>query len=137
MERIKAIPAKLEKSKVKKARILVVDDEEGICNMLRKILAKEGYEVETAQDARTGINLYKKNKYNLMFMDVVMPGLGGLKALKEIKKINAKAKVILITGKPIDRRIFDKLAEGGAYTCIKKPFRLDELINIVNHALVK
>ena len=113
-------------------RILVVDDEISVCDFLIDFLTLKGYEVHTASDGYTAINKVKKINPCLVLLDIIMPGISGIKVLKEIKKLNSKIKVIMFTAVP------DQIKESidlGAYDYIKKPMSLDHVGNIVMHAL--
>ena len=122
--------------KLREGKILVVDNEEGICNILKKLLEGQGYQVTSTQKGREAVNFCSKNKYDLAIIDMVMPELSGLQVFKEIKKIDNRARAIFITGKPLDRHIAHELA-AGPYLYFKKPFKLDELIKVVNRTLAR
>jgi CheY-like chemotaxis protein len=75
-------------------RILVVDDEVAICNLLRKFLTPKGYDVYTALDGRTAIAKVKAVRPHIVLLDIIMLGMGGLEALKGIKRIDPRVGVI-------------------------------------------
>ena len=70
-------------------KILVVDDELEVCNALREFLSLKGYEVHTAQDGVTAISQVKEVKPHIVLLDMIMPGMGGIDVLKEIKRIDS------------------------------------------------
>ncbi|ODS30584.1 MAG: putative two-component response regulator protein, partial [Candidatus Scalindua rubra] len=81
------------KEDVSKTTILVVDDEFSIRETLKGILEDRGYKVDVAEDGHTAIEMAKKTHFDIMFIDVVMPGIDGFKTLEEIKKLDPKTNV--------------------------------------------
>jgi two-component system NtrC family sensor kinase len=80
------------------ARILVVDDEESIRNLMRMTLELDGYEVSTAADGPTALDIFEKDNPEVVLLDVRLPGMSGIEILDRIKAINQDAEVIIITG---------------------------------------
>ena len=78
-------------------RILVVDDEEHICELYRDELAEEGYEVELARDGVEALRKFDSFRPDLVTLDVKMPGLDGLEVLRRIREKNASVPVLLLT----------------------------------------
>lgn len=108
--------------------VLVVDDEEYIRNTIHYFFSEKGCRVIQAEDGEYALDLASKQGFDIIFMDYLMPKMGGLEAAKRIKKLNSNAKIVFITGREtIDRREFQK---AGVYGIIKKPFDLRELLNI-------
>jgi len=79
-------------------KILVIDDEKPTLSMFGLFLGAYGYEVFTAENGLEGIELFKKERPPIVLTDIKMPGMDGLTVLKEIKKIDPKTQVIVITG---------------------------------------
>jgi DNA-binding response OmpR family regulator len=115
-------------------RILVVDDEGAVCDLLKDFLTLKGYEVYTASDGYTAINKAKEVSPHLVLLDIVMPGISGIKVLKEIKKLNPKTGVIIITAVP-DQGIITEGIDFGAYDYIRKPMKLNHVENAVMLAI--
>jgi len=115
-------------------RIFVVDDEIAVCDLLKDFLTLKGYEVYTASDGYTAINKINKISPHIVLLDIVMPGISGIKVLKEIKKSNPKTKVIMITAVP-DHGIIAESIDLGAYDYITKPMNLNHVENLVIHAM--
>jgi len=113
-----------------KASILIVDDETGMRETLLDILEDVGYHVAIAVDGYEAIQKVEENAFDVIFMDVKMPGLDGIDAFKEIKKIQPAATVVLITAYAVDDRIRDALREG-AYRVLNKPLDLQTMIDLV------
>jgi two-component system, NtrC family, response regulator HydG len=114
-----------------KANILVVDDEFSTRETLRGVLEDRGYQVAVAEDGHTAIEMAEKTHFDIMFIDVVMPGIDGFKTLEEIKKIDPKTKVIIMTGYDIEDLV-EKAISRGASTCISKPIdNMDKLLQLL------
>src|SRR6266496_5643867 len=106
----------------KKGSILVVDDEEVMRDVLESLLAAEGYQVELARSGEEGLDKFQQRPYDLVLLDVSMPGMGGLRTLEEFLKLDAEAVVVMITA----YATFDTAIaawEKGAFGCIRKPFQ--------------
>jgi excisionase family DNA binding protein len=79
-------------------RVLVVDDEEGIRDLLSRTLALAEYEVETTADGRSALESIRNDGYKLLIADLRMPGMDGLTLIREVKQINPHLPIIIITG---------------------------------------
>ena len=106
-------------------KILVVDDEMNICEIIRTYFEKEGYEVKTANDGVEGVNFFKMYDPDLVLLDVMMPKKDGWQVCREIREISQKP-IIMITAKD---DVFDKVLglELGADDFVVKPFDMKEL----------
>jgi DNA-binding NtrC family response regulator len=114
--------------------ILVVDDEKEICTVLSDNLSQEGYRVFTANSGKTALELVKKEKPDLVLLDIRMPEMDGIEVLRRIKKMKKEIVVIMLTayGTLETARKAMKL---GAYDYITKPFDLFSLKSIVKEGL--
>lgn len=101
--------------------ILVVDDEKEIQNILKKILSKEGFKVEMAGNGAEALSKFKKKRFDLLITDLRMPVRGGAEMLSEIERLDARIKVIVLTGYPLDPFTQKKVSEG-RYLHFEKPF---------------
>lgn len=114
------------------ARILIVDDSPTEIHILKSMLKKGGYEVFTAQSGEEGINTAKTEKPDLILMDVVMPGINGFQATRELSKTpeTAHIPIVIITTK---NQQTDKVwaTRQGAKDYIVKPVRENELLGSV------
>ncbi len=118
----------------KKERILVVDDEKIVRESLFHWFEEEGYNVDTAEDAEIALRKFDKGKYDLLLVDMKMPGMSGLELLTKIKEIDKETIVILITAfASVPSAI--KALKDGAYDYVTKPVDPDELEHLVKKAL--
>jgi len=114
--------------------ILVVDDEESICQSLRGILSDEGYEVRTAGSGEDAIKAIEEDVPDLVLLDIWLPGMDGLEALKIIKAETPQVPVIMMSGHgTIETAV--KATKLGAFDFIEKPISLEKVVLLVNHAL--
>ena len=114
----------------KKGTILVCDDEEIMRDVLETILTGAGYKVDLAKTGEEAVESYEQKTYDVVLMDVSMPGVGGLTALEEIIRMDSEAVVLMITAyATFDTAIsaWDKGAEG----CIRKPFQNEQILALV------
>jgi DNA-binding NtrC family response regulator len=110
----------------KRGSILVVDDEEIMRDVLETLLSAEGYRVDLSKNGEEGLDTYTKRPYDVVLLDVSMPGIGGLRALEEFLKLDADAVVLMITA----YATFDTAIaawEKGAFGCIRKPFQNEHI----------
>ncbi|MDZ7264549.1 MAG: response regulator [candidate division KSB1 bacterium] len=116
------------------ANILVVDDERGIREGCRRILAAEGYLVDQAEDGKQGLALLQQKTYDLMLVDLMMPVMGGLELMDAIQQQHLDVLVIVITGYATIETAVEAMKHG-AYDYIPKPFSPDQLLAVVNRGL--
>lgn len=107
-------------------KILIVDDDQNICELLRLYLAKEGYETLIAHDGEKALELFEQNKPNMVLLDVMMPRMDGWEVCRRIRA-QANTPIIMLTAKG---ETFDKVLglELGADDYITKPFAMRELM---------
>jgi DNA-binding NtrC family response regulator len=113
-----------------KASILIVDDEVGMCETLLDILAEMGYHTVIAADGHEAIQKAKENAFDVIFMDIRMPGINGVDALKEIKRLHPETAVVLMTAYAIDDRIREA-QRVGAYSVLDKPLDVETIISLI------
>lgn len=111
-------------------RVLVVDDEIAIRNLLKEFLSRKGYDVYTASDGRTAIAKVKEIRPHIVLLDIMMPGRGGIDTLKEIKKVDPRVGVIMLTA-IFDEELGKRAIELGAYDYITKPVSFDYLETVL------
>jgi DNA-binding NtrC family response regulator len=118
----------------KKGSVLICDDEEIMRDVLETILTTAGYRVELAKKGEEALELYSIKPYDVVLMDVSMPGIGGLTALEEMLKIDPDAVIIMITA----YATFDTAIsawEKGAHGVIRKPFQNDQILAFVSKGI--
>jgi len=118
------------------AKILVVDDEPNICRVLDRLLTREGHDVETMSNAQMALEKLNGTKYDLILLDIKMPGMNGIEFYNHMKDIapSLRRKVVCITGDVISAKN-KAFLEKAKIPCITKPFAVDELIHQVKLGL--
>ncbi|PYS97978.1 MAG: hypothetical protein DMF63_18165 [Acidobacteria bacterium] len=120
----------------KKGSILVCDDEEIMRDVLDTILSTAGYKVDLARTGEEALEAYSQKSYDLVLMDVSMPGMGGLTALEELIKVDPEAVVLMITAfATFDTAI--SAWEKGANGVIRKPFQNEQILGFVAKGIKK
>ena len=111
--------------------ILIADDDLDVLESTQYILLDEGYEVITAHDGADAVDMYKKYKPNIAFLDIRMPGLNGYEAFFDIKKYDSDAKIIFITAFSVDDKKTEKAREMGLIDLLHKPIEFKQIIEII------
>lgn len=119
------------------ARILVIDDEIYIRQLLTEILEKAGYEVVSAPEGRTGLKLYDQQPFDVVITDMVMPEYSGINTINDLVRNHPRAKIIAISGGgEIEPERYLSIAEIiGAKYIIYKPFKKEEILKAVEGLL--
>lgn len=114
-------------------KILIIDDEPTVRDVIGKFLVHRGYQVHAAESGREGIAEFKKTTFDLVVTDLGMPGQSGWQVAREIKRLNPKTLVVLMSGwaADVDAR---KLNENGVDRIVHKPFNVDEVLGLVEEA---
>ncbi|RMG68535.1 MAG: sigma-54-dependent Fis family transcriptional regulator [Nitrospirae bacterium] len=120
----------------RKEKILIVDDEKSMNEVLRILLESEGFEVTSAFDGSEGIEYLKKDIYDLVITDIRMPEVDGFQVLKTAKELSPDTVVIMITAYGSNDSVINAM-KLGAYDYIHKPFQVDEIRIVINKALEK
>jgi two-component system nitrogen regulation response regulator NtrX len=115
-------------------KILIIDDEPGIRKTLAAILEDEQYQAVTAEDALRGLEILEEEPADLVFLDVLLPRLGGLEALERIRKDWPRTEVVVISGHAnVDMAV--RAVKLGAFDFLEKPLSLDRVLTVCNNAL--
>src|SRR5205085_2567643 len=120
----------------KKGSVLICDDEEIMRDVLETILSGAGYKVELAKTGEEAVELYSQRSFDVVLMDVSMPGIGGLTALEELIKIDSEAVVLIVTA----YATFDTAIsawEKGATGVVRKPFKNEQILALVAKGIKK
>ena len=115
--------------KVPTARILVIDDNLAVVDILATVLAEEGYEVSSAVTSDEGLELFIQSRPDLVLLDIALPGMSGIEMLKQIRSIARTARVVMVSG--VDPTRAREALELGALACVDKPFDLATLKAVV------
>jgi CheY-like chemotaxis protein len=119
---------------MRSARILVIDDEEAVRDILSRMLMTKGHQVETASDGDEGIERFKKQPFDLVFTDLGMPKLSGWEVGKALKELNPKIPVVMITGWGMELSR-EKMSENGIDLMISKPFNFEQVTQLIFEAM--
>lgn len=116
------------------ATLVIVDDETGIVEEVKSFFEEEGHRVYTADSGEQGIEVIRKRKPDLVFIDVKLPDISGLQVLEETRKISPRSKTIVITGY-VDQKLIDQAEKLGRDAFLQKPFDLETLKREVDRLL--
>ncbi|MFZ5450031.1 MAG: sigma-54-dependent transcriptional regulator [Thermodesulfobacteriota bacterium] len=118
------------------AHILVIDDDKAMRDACFQILSRKGFQVELAPGAKQGLALLERQSFDAILLDLVMPDMDGLEALKKIRALDPDVEVIIITGYGTIQSAVESI-KAGAFHFLSKPFVPDDLRNLVGRALEK
>ncbi len=116
--------------------ILVVDDEKGIREGCRRILTGEGHAVDVAENGKQGLDKVRIAPYDLILVDLMMPVMGGMEFMEEVRQLDQEIIMIVITGFATVETAVEAMKHG-AYDYIPKPFTPDQLVSVLNRGLEK
>ncbi len=117
-------------------RLLIVEDEDTLCESLQRVFSREGYEVDIADSAESAFKLLKGKSYDLIITDIILPGISGIELLAKYRKENPAQKVIIITAYASLVTAMEAI-KAGACDFIAKPLMHDEMKRVVRNALDK
>jgi len=118
----------------RKGSILIVDDEEFVCDIIQESLSSIGHNIVIANSGETAVELLSKSHFDIVFLNLGMPGKGGLEVLREIKTLNPSSVVVVISGKAEDG-ILEEVTTEGAFSFISKPFTAHQIQDTVARIL--
>jgi two-component system, NtrC family, response regulator AtoC len=118
----------------KQHSILIVDDEQGVCDLLTRLFEREGYVVEHTTDSLKAADLVKSLKPNCLLLDVIMPKIAGVEVLASVRLVHPEIKVIMITGHGNLETAMESM-KLGAYDYVTKPFDLAFIKELVARAV--
>ena len=112
------------------AKILIVDDAEFLRVRISKMLSGEGHEILEAENGLKAVDVYKAKSPNVVLMDITMPEMDGLSALKEIRNFDSKARVIMLTALGQESVVLEAV-KSGARDFVVKPFERDRILGAI------
>jgi DNA-binding NtrC family response regulator len=127
--------AKPVAEKNRKARILVIEDEEDVRQLLFDILSSEGHEVEVASDGIQGLDIFRGSDFDLVCTDLGMPKVSGWQVAEEIKRIGRRVPVAIITGWDVNI-MESELKEKAISFVIQKPFQVKQVLGLVKEGVL-
>jgi len=128
------VPAPVPEKELTSARILVIDDEDSVRDILARMLTAKGHQVVSASGGQEGIEKFKSESFDLVFTDLGMPKVSGWDVGKAVKKMNATVPVAMITGWGMELNK-EKMTENGIDLIISKPFNLAQVTELVSEAI--
>jgi DNA-binding NtrC family response regulator len=117
-----------------KSKILIVDDEETVGRSIRKSLQRDDYEIDIALNGEEALRMEGEKAYDVIVVDLMMPGINGMDLLKALKAASPDVQVVMITGYPTMKNTLQAL-QLGAFDFLPKPFLPYDLRNLVARAL--
>ena len=128
------VAAPVPEKELTSARILVIDDEDSVRDILARMLTAKGHQVVSASGGQEGIEKFKSESFDLVFTDLGMPKVSGWDVGKAVKKMNATVPVAMITGWGMELNK-EKMTENGIDLIISKPFNLAQVTELVSEAI--
>jgi CheY-like chemotaxis protein len=122
-----------------RAKILLVDDEKDFLDSWKKLLESVDYDVKIASSGKEAIELVKQEKPDIVFTDLVMPGMDGVEVCKTIKKLYPDVLVVFISGYPfeLENNLVNFIKAGGKDMYLRKPLYKEELFEAINKLMYK
>jgi PAS domain S-box-containing protein len=131
-----AVPPSLIVKEGRKAKILVIDDEESVRNVLSRILSQVNHQVTVAVDGNEGIQLFREKEFDIVLTDLGMPGTSGWEVCRAIKKLSPRTPVGMITGWGMELEQ-EKIREYELDFLISKPFDFSQILRVVDETIQK
>ena len=127
---ISMVMAIIEELLLTKTLVLVVDDHHADRETLKVILEDKGYRVATASDGSEAVDMVKSRHYDIIFLDVRLPDMTGFETFEQVKKIDPRAAVIMMTGYA-EEAVMESAVGAGAFSYLYKPFDMDKVITLI------
>ncbi len=115
-------------------RILIVDDEDDLRELLSHVLSAQGYEIQSASNGEDAISTLKRESFDLALLDIQMPKMNGIQVLRFITEHSPATKTIMLTGFADLKNAMDA-REFGARDFISKPYKLDDVLSTIRQVL--
>ena len=120
-----------KRARVVEGNVLVVDDDPGIVEMLSEVISRKGFKVVGVESGEQALEELEKQHFDLIFLDLVLPGMSGVEALATIKEKDKKAVVVIVTGYGDDPIAMEAMSLGPLFL-IRKPFRIEDIVEVLN-----
>jgi len=120
-----------EQATMVEGNVLVVDDDPGVCELLNDVISGQRYKVVTVDSGERALEEVQRRHFDLIFLDLVLPKMSGVEVLSAIKAKDKKAVVVIITGYGDDPIALEAMSLGPLFL-IRKPFRTDDIIEVLN-----
>jgi CheY-like chemotaxis protein len=119
------------------AQVLIIDDDRGIRQLLRRIIESRGHVVVEADSGRTGVEALQQQPFDLVLTDIVMPDMDGNQAIVQLRKLNAGIRIVAVSGGGRARNLtpLQLAKQFGADRILEKPFRRDDVLRTVEEML--
>ena len=114
-------------------KILIVDDEKEFCSLLTRYFKRDGHTVDCSHDGLIAVEKVKSFDPSIILLDMRMPGISGIEALKKIKGLTSAP--VLCVSAVVDNNVVEECLQNGAYTYVFKPINLDDLSQTIESAL--
>lgn len=115
----------------KNIQVLIIDDDEKICQMFKTVLNEEGIDTDYALSGHSAVEMVRSNNYNMLFIDMVMPGINGLQTLEQIRTFNSNIPVVMISGYSV-AELLETPKKLGIYESIDKPIYISQIMKVIN-----
>ena len=121
---------------MKNFKILFVDDDHQILSIVEQFISRWGYDVSTVSDGREAIEAVRKEAYNIVFTDLIMPEMGGMEILKEVKQLSPDTEVVIVSGYGTIESAIEAMKLGG-YDFLQKPINFDRFKILIDRIIEK
>lgn len=112
-------------------RVCIIDDDEKICQMFKTVLNEEGIDTDYALSGHSAVEMVRSNNYDILFIDMVMPGINGLQTLEQIRTFNSNIPVVMISGYSVVELV-EMTKKLSIYESIDKPIYISQIIKVIN-----
>ena len=121
----------MQQIRAKQSNILIIDDDESMCETLADVLDDKGYSVTTTRDGQAGLQLMRENRFDLILVDIMMPGMNGVETLRQIRRIAPDAATMVMTGQSqLEGYVSDALWSG-ADGVLYKPLEMSAVLDMI------